>query len=100
MKEMRIKLKSYDHKLLDSSVKKLIEVAKKSGADVRGPIPLPVSREVFSILRSPHVNKTSMEQFERRTHRRLIILVNSTTQTMEALKRFPMPIGVELNIKL
>ncbi|GAA5414493.1 30S ribosomal protein S10 [Ureaplasma sp. OM1] len=99
-KELRIKLYSYDHKLLDQSMKKIIEVAKTTGADVKGPIPLPTKTEIFTILRSPHVNKSSREQFERRTHKRLIILTNTKPETMDKLKHISMPTGVEIKIKL
>lgn len=98
--ELRIKLYSYDHKLLDQSVKKIIEVAKSTGVEVKGPIPLPTKTEIFTILRSPHVNKSSREQFEKRTHKRLIILTNTNSETMEKLKRVSIPTGIEIKIKL
>ncbi len=98
--ELRIKLVSYDHQLLDQSVKKIVEISKSTNAKIRGPIPLPTKKEIFTILRSPHVNKSSREQFERRTHKRLIILDNAQAQTIDSLKRLVIPTGVEIFIKL
>ncbi|WP_412032258.1 30S ribosomal protein S10 [Malacoplasma muris] len=98
--ELKIKLFSYDHRLLDESVKKIIKTSKDSGANVKGPIPLPTKKEVFTICRSPHVNKPSREQFERRTHKRLIILTNTTDKTRENLKNLIIPSGVEIQITL
>ena len=82
---LRIKLISYDHRLIDESAKKIVEAAKKTGAIVSGPIPLPTEKEVFTVIRSPHKYKDSREQFERRTHKRLIDIVNMTPKTMDAL---------------
>lgn len=98
--EIRIKLVSYDHQLLDQSVKKIIEISKSTNAKIKGPIPLPTKKEVFTILRSPHVNKSSREQFERRTHKRLIILENAQADTISNLKRLTIPTGVEIFIKI
>lgn len=98
--ELRIRLESYDHRLLDDTVKTIVDISSSTGAKVRGPIPLPTKKEIFTILRSPHVNKSSREQFERRTHKRLIILENITPKTMEALKRLTIPFGVEATLKL
>ncbi len=98
-KAIKIKLKSYDPKLIDKSAAKIIEVAKSTGAEVYGPIPLPTRREVFTILRSVHVNKTSREQFELRTHKRLIGLTKSTPETMDKLKRIELPTGISIEIK-
>ena len=98
--ELRIKLVSYDHQLLDQSVKKIVEISKSTNAKIRGPIPVPTKKEIFTILRSPHVNKSSREQFERRTHKRLIILDNAQAQTIDSLKRLVIPTGVEIFIKL
>lgn len=98
--ELKIKLFSYDHRLLDDSVKKIIKTSKDSGANVKGPIPLPTKKEIFTICRSPHVNKSSREQFERRTHKRLIILTNTTEKTRENLKNLIIPSGVEIQITL
>lgn len=97
--KIRIRLKSYDHRLLDLSAKKIVESVKRTGAKVNGPIPLPTEKEIFTILRSPHVNKDSREQFERRTHKRLIDIVNPTAQTIETLMRFDLPSGVDIVLK-
>jgi len=99
-KELRIKLLSYDHDLLDKSVKKIIEIARNCNCDIKGPIPLPTKKEVFTICRSVHVDKPSMEQFERRTHKRLIVLTKINGQAIDSLKRLPLPSGVEIQIKL
>ena len=100
-KEMiRIRLKAYDHQLIDQSAEKIVETAKRTGAAVSGPIPLPTKKEVVTILRSPHVNKDSREQFERRTHKRLIDILNPNQKTVEALMSLDLPAGVEIEIKL
>ena len=100
-KEMiRIRLKAYDHQLIDQAAEKIVDTAKRSGAAVSGPIPLPTKREVITILRSPHVNKDSREQFERRTHKRLIDVIKPSTKTVEALTSLDLPAGVEIEIKL
>lgn len=96
---IRIRLKSYDHRLLDQSSKRIVETAKKTGAKVSGPIPLPTEKEIFTILRSPHVNKTSREQFERRTHKRLIDIVNPTPKTIDSLMHLDLPSGVDIVLK-
>ncbi len=98
--ELKIKLFSYDHKLLDQSMKKIIEVATSTETTYKGPIPLPTKKEIFTILRSPHVNKSSREQFERRTHKRLIILVNPKPVAIEKLKNLILPTGVVIKLKL
>lgn len=98
--KIRIRLKAFDHKLLDQSAQKIVETAKKTGANVSGPIPLPTEKNVFTILRSPHVNKDSREQFEMRTHKRLIDIMDHNAKTVEALKRLDLPSGVEIEIKL
>ena len=85
--KIRIRLKAFDHKLLDQSAQKIVETAKKTGATVSGPIPLPTEKNVFTILRSPHVNKDSREQFEMRTHKRLIDITDHNAKTVDALKR-------------
>ena len=95
--KIRIRLKAFDHKLLDQSAQK---TAKKTGATVSGPIPLPTEKNVFTILRSPHVNKDSREQFEMRTHKRLIDITDHNAKTVDALKRLDLPSGVEIEIKL
>ena len=97
---IRIRLKAYDHQLIDSSAAKIVETAKRNGAQVSGPIPLPTKKEVVTILRSPHVNKDSREQFERRTHKRLIDILNPNQKTIEALMSLDLPAGVEIEIKL
>ena len=97
---IRIRLKAYDHQLIASSAAKIVETAKRNGAQVSGPIPLPTKKEVVTILRSPHVNKDSREQFERRTHKRLIDILNPNQKTVEALMSLDLPAGVEIEIKL
>ena len=97
---IRIRLKAYDHQLIDSSAVKIVETAKRNGAAVSGPIPLPTKKEIVTILRSPHVNKDSREQFERRTHKRLIDILNPNQKTIEALMSLDLPAGVEIEIKL
>ncbi len=100
-KEMiRIRLKAYDHQLIDQSAEKIVETAKRTGATVSGPIPLPTKKEVVTILRSPHVNKDSREQFERRTHKRLIDVIKPSPKTVEALMSLELPAGVDIEIKL
>lgn len=98
-KKLRIRLLSYDHRLLDESAKKIVEAAKRTGATVSGPIPLPTEKEVFTILRSPHKYKDSREQFERRTHKRLIDIANITPKTMDALAHLELPSGVDIVLK-
>ncbi len=100
MKELRIKLFSYDPSLLEQTVKKIIVIANDTNCTLKGPIPLPTRCEKFTICRSVHVNKPSMEQFERRTHKRLIILSNTNPQTIESLKHLSIPTAVEVQIKL
>ena len=100
-KEMiRIRLKAYDHQLIDQAAEKIVETAKRSGAKVSGPIPLPTSKEVITILRAVHKYKDSREQFERRTHKRLIDVVKPSAMTVEALMSLELPAGVEIEIKL
>jgi small subunit ribosomal protein S10 len=96
---IRIRLKSYDHRLLDQSAKKIADTAKKSGANISGPIPLPTEREIFTILRSPHINKDSREQFERRTHKRLIDIINPSAKTIDSLMHLDLPSGVDIVLK-
>ena len=100
-KEMiRIRLKAYDHQLIDQAAEKIVDTAKRSGSAVSGPIPLPTKREIVTILRSPHVNKDSREQFERRTHKRLIDVIKPSPKTVEALMSLELPAGVDIEIKL
>jgi len=98
--KIRIRLKAYDHQVLDQSAEKIVDTAKRAGAQVSGPIPLPTDRNVYTILRSPHKYKDSREQFEMRTHKRLIDIVNPTPQTVDALMRLDLPSGVDIEIKL
>lgn len=97
---VRIKLKAYDHKILDESAKLIVDALARDDASFSGPIPLPTEKEVVTILRSPHVNKDSREQFEQRTHKRLIDVIAPTQKTMEALSKLDMPAGVYVNIKM
>ena len=98
--KIRIRLKSFDHKILDDSAVKIVEAAKKSGAQVVGPVPLPTEKEIYTILRSVHKYKDSREQFEIRTHKRLIDVVNPTPETVDVLTRLSLPSGVDIEIKL
>ncbi len=97
---MRITLKAYDHQLIDSSAAKIIETVKGNGSQVRGPVPLPTKKEVVTIIRAVHKYKDSREQFEQRTHKRLIDIIEPTQKTVDALQRLEMPAGVEINIKM
>ena len=97
---IRIRLKAYDHQLLDSSAERIVETAKRTGASVSGPIPLPTDKEIVTILRSPHKHKDAREQFEMRTHKRLIDILAPNQKTVEALMRLDMPAGVNIEIKL
>jgi small subunit ribosomal protein S10 len=99
-KNIRIRLKGYDHKVLDQAVAKIVEAAAKTGAKVVGPIPLPTEKQIFTILRSPFVDKDSREQFEIRTHKRLIDINRPTKQTTDVLKNLDLPAGVDVEIKL
>ena len=99
-KQIRIRLKAYDHQLIDAAAEKIVETAKRTGAEVSGPIPLPTDKKVVTILRAVHKYKDSREQFERRTHKRLIDISNSTPKTVEALMALELPAGVEIEIKL
>ena len=100
LQKIRIKLKAYDHALLDQSAAKIVETAKKTGAEVSGPIPLPTEKEVVTILRAVHKYKDSREQFEQRTHKRLIDIIAPTQKTVDALSRLEMPAGVYIDIKM
>ena len=97
---IRIRLKAYDHRVLDTSAKEILETAKRTGADVKGPIPLPTRIEKFTVLRSPHIDKKSREQFEIRTHKRLMDIVDPTPQTVDALMKLDLAAGVDVEIKL
>ena len=98
--KIRIRLKAYDHMLIDQSAEKIVETVKRTGAKVSGPIPLPTKKEVVTILRAVHKYKDSREQFEMRTHKRLIDILSPTPKTLEALTKLDLPAGVEINIKL
>ena len=97
---IRIRLKAFDHRILDESAERIVETAKNSGASVSGPIPLPTEKDIITVLRSPHVDKASREQFEVRTHKRLIDILSPTQRTIESLMRLEMPAGVNIEIKL
>ena len=100
-KEMiRIRLKAYDHQLIDQAAEKIVETAKRNGSEVSGPIPLPTKKEIVTILRAVHKYKDSREQFERRTHKRLIDVIKPSAKTVEALMSLELPAGVEIEIKL
>ena len=99
-KRIRIRLKAFDHRVLDASATQIAETAERSGAKVAGPIPLPTEINKYCILKSPHVNKDAREHFEMRTHKRLIDIVNPTQKTMEALMQLNLPSGVDIQIKL
>ena len=98
--KIRIKLKSYEHKLIDQSAERIVETAKRTGARVSGPIPLPTEREIVTILRAVHKYKDSREQFERRTHKRLIDINNPNSKTVDARMKLDLPAGVEIEMKL
>lgn len=98
--KIRIRLKGFDHRLLDKSVKEIVDTARRTGARVKGPIPLPTRINKFCVLRSPHVDKKSREQFEIRTHKRLMDIVEPTQTTVDALMKLDLPAGVDVEIKL
>ena len=97
---IRIRLKAFDHRVLDLSVREIVSTAKRTGARVRGPIPLPTRLERFTVLRSPHIDKKSREQFEVRTHKRLLDIVDPTPQTVDALMKLDLAAGVDVEIKV
>ena len=98
--KIRIKLKSYEHTLIDQSAERIFETAKRTGARVSGPIPLPTEKEIVTILRATHKYKDSREQFERRTHKRLIDIMNASAKTVDAMSKLELPAGVEIEMKL
>jgi len=98
--KIRIKLKAFEHTLLDQSASKIVETAKRTGANVSGPIPLPTERSLYTVLRSPHIDKDSREQFELKVHKRLIDIIDPTPKTIDALMRIDLPAGVDIEIKL
>ena len=97
---IRIRLKAYDHKALDRSVDEIVQTVRRSGARIAGPVPLPTSRTVYTVLRSPHIDKKSREQFETRVHKRLIDIYDSTPQTVDALMKLDLPAGIGIDIKV
>jgi len=97
---IRIRLKAYDHRVIDSSASEIVETVKRSGARVAGPIPLPTKIERVTVLRSPHVDKKSQETFEQRTHKRLIDIIDPTAKTVDELKKLNLPAGVDITIKI
>jgi len=98
--KIRIRLKAYEHKILDSSTSEIIETVQRTGAQISGPVPLPTTIEKFCVLRSPHIDKKSREQFEIRTHKRLLDILEPTQQTVDALMKLELPAGVDVEIKL
>ena len=98
--KIRIRLKAFDYRLIDQSASQIVDTAKRTGAVVKGPIPLPTKIERFDVLRSPHVNKTSRDQFEIRTHLRMMDIVDPTDKTVDALMKLDLPAGVDVEIKL
>ncbi len=99
LQKIRIKLKSYDHAMLDQSAGEIVRAARRTGAVTSGPVPLPTKKTIYTVLRSPHVDKKSREQFEIRIHKRLIDITRSSAQTMEALEKLDIPAGVDIEIK-
>ncbi|MGB5621183.1 MAG: 30S ribosomal protein S10 [Gammaproteobacteria bacterium] len=97
---IRIRLKSFDHRLIDTSAREIVETAKRTGAQVRGPVPLPTKKERFTVLISPHVNKDARDQYELRTHKRLMEIMDPTDKTVDALMKLELPAGVDVQIKL
>src|SRR4051812_19123054 len=97
--KIRIKLRAYDYRLLDQSTKEIVSAAQRTGAGINGPIPLPTNITKYTVLRSPHVDKKSREQFETRTHKRLLDIVNPTAATVDALMKLDLPAGVDVEIK-
>ena len=98
--KIRIHLRGYDHRLLDASTREIVDTVKKTGASVSGPIPLPTKRSVITVLRSPHVDKKSREQFEMRVHKRLLEILEASNKTVDALQKLDLPAGVDVEIKL
>jgi len=98
--KIRIRLKAYDHRILDQSTREIVETAKRTGAQVKGPIPLPTKKERFTVLTSPHADKDARDQFEIRTHKRLLDIVNPTDKTVDALMKLDLAAGVDVQIKL
>ncbi|MFA4842421.1 MAG: 30S ribosomal protein S10 [Candidatus Omnitrophota bacterium] len=99
MQKIRIRLKAYDHRLLDQAVGEIVETAKRTGASIAGPVPLPTKREIYTVNRSPVIDKKSREQFELSTHKRLIDIYEPTSKTIDALRKLNLPAGVDVEIK-
>ena len=99
LNRIRIRLKAYDHVLLDKSTEKIVKTAKNTGAVILGPIPLPTRKTIYTVNRSPHVNKKSREQFQLKVHKRIVDLMNSTSKTVDALMKLDMPAGVDIEIR-
>ncbi|MAJ43514.1 MAG: 30S ribosomal protein S10 [Candidatus Marinimicrobia bacterium] len=99
LNRIRIRLKAYDHMLLDKSTEKIVKTAKNTGAVILGPIPLPTKKSIYTVNRSPHVNKKSREQFQLKVHKRIVDLMNSTSKTVDALMKLDMPAGVDIEIR-
>ena len=97
---IKIRVKSFDHRMIDVSTREIVETAKRTGAQIRGPIPLPIRKEKFSVLISPHVNKDAQDQYELRTHKRLVVIVNPTEKTVDALMKLDLAAGVDVQISL
>ena len=97
---IRIRLQAYDHKILDQSTEEIVNTARRTGAQIKGPIPLPTKKEIYTVLRSPHIDKKSRDQFETRTHKRLIDIVEPTPATIEALMKLDLAAGVDVEIKI
>ena len=100
IQNIRIRLKAFDHRVLDQSTNEIVNTAKRTGANVRGPIPLPTNMRRFTVLRGPHIDKKSREQFEMRTHKRLLDIIDPTPQTVDALMKLDLAAGVDVEIKL
>ncbi len=98
--KIRIRLKAYDHEIVDQSTKKIVETAERTGASISGPIPLPTERSLYCVIRSPHVNKDSREHFEMCTHKRMIDILDPSPKTVDSLMRLDLPAGVDIEIKL
>ena len=98
--KIRIRLKAYDHELIDQSTKKIVETVNRTGADVRGPIPLPTDKHRYTVIRSPHNDKDSREHFEMRIHKRLLDIIEPTPKTVDSLQRLDLPAGVDIEIKI
>jgi small subunit ribosomal protein S10 len=98
--KIRIRLKAYDHELIDQSTKKIVETVNRTGADVRGPIPLPTDKHRYTVVRSPHKDKDSREHFEMRIHKRLLDIIEPTPKTVDSLQRLDLPAGVDIEIKI